>query len=375
MTGDDGGDHQEADGVDRPGADGAGRSMLVTGGTGFLGLHVCNRFAAAGWDVTALDREPFDETDDVGDVDYLEGDIRDEACVERVMDGVDVVVHAAAALALWDDDRIHSVTVDGTRTVLSAATDAGVDRVVFVSSITVYGDDASSPITEDAPLSAIGAYGQSKIDAERVCEAFRDDLTVTILRPPSFVGPYRLGIFEILFDWIDDGASVPLIGRGDNRYQLLHVSDLVDAIELLIDADPEVANDTYNVGADEFRTMRHDFQAPIDYAGTGKRTVGTPVGPTVWVLRILERLNLSPLYPWVYETAHRDHYLSVEKLKQVGWEPQYSNRAALVETYRWYLENVADTAEARGDTAGELGHRVGWDQGAIGLVKPLFKLL
>ena len=347
-------------------------SMLVTGGTGFLGLHVCDHFANAGWDVTALDLKPFEDDDDL-DADYVHGDIRDADTVERAMEGVDVVVHAAAALALWDDQRIRSVTVDGTRTVLDAAVDADVDRVVFISSITVYGDEADSPITEDAPLSAIGTYGQSKIDAERVCEEFRDELCIPILRPPSFIGPRRLGIFEILFDWIEDGASIPLIGWGHNRYQLLHVEDLIDAIELLIEADEAVANETYNVGADEFETMKRDFRAPIEYAGTGKRTIGTPVTPAVWALRVLERLDLSPLYPWVYETAHRDHYLSVEKLKGVGWEPQYSNREALIETYRWYLEHYE--ADSETDEAGELGHRVGWDQGAIGLVKPLFKLL
>jgi nucleoside-diphosphate-sugar epimerase len=347
--------------------------MLVTGGTGFLGLHVCDYFASRGWDVTALDLKPFEDGDDVGDVEYVQGDIRDAELMGEVMAGVDVVVHAAAALALWDDERIHSVTVDGTRTVLEAAAEAGVDRVVFISSITVYGDEADSPITEDAPRSAIGAYGQSKIDAERVCEELRDELCISILRPPSFVGPRRLGIFEILFDWIEDGASIPLIGWGNNRYQLLHVEDLVDAIDLLVEADANAANETYNVGADEFETMKRDFQAPIEYAGTGKRTVGMPVTPAVWALRVLERLDLSPLYPWVYETAHRDHYLSVEKLKAVGWEPQYSNREALVETYRWYLEHYDETAET--DEAGELGHRVGWDQGAIGLIKPVFKLL
>jgi nucleoside-diphosphate-sugar epimerase len=354
--------------------DAADRSMLVTGGTGFLGLHLCDYFADAGWDVTALDLKPFEEGDDVGDVEYVEGDVRDDAVVSRAMADVDVVVHAAAALALWDDETIRSVTVEGTRTVLEAAAEASVDRVVFVSSITVYGDEATSPITEDAPLSAIGEYGQSKIDAERVSETFRDDLCVTILRPPSFVGPRRLGIFEIFFDWVEDGASIPLIGWGDNRYQLLHVADLVDAIDLLISADERVANDTYNVGADEFGPMRRDFRAPIEFAGTGKRTIGTPAWLTVWVLRLLERFDLSPLYPWVYETAHRDHYLSVEKLKDVGWEPQYSNREALVETYRWYLEQHEDSTLGDGE-AGDLGHRVGWDQGAIGLVKPIFKLL
>lgn len=353
-------------------------SLLVTGGTGFLGLHLCERFREQGWEVTAFDLKPFEPGDDIDGVGYIEGDVRDEAAVAAAIDdtGADAVVHAAAALALWDDDTIREVTVDGTRNVLSAAVDHGVDRVVYVSSIVVYGDaaDVDPPITEDAPLSAVGAYGASKIDAEAVCRSFRDDLCVPILRPTSFVGPRRLGIFQVLFDWIEDGANVPLIGPGTNRYQLLHVSDLVAAIELLLETEETTANDTYNVGTDEFGTMREDFQAPIDRAGTGKRTVGTPIAPTVFALRVLERFDLSPLYPWIYETAHEDYYLSVEKLKGVGWEPAYSNREALVETFEWYLENYEDGSDAPADTdADGFDHRAGWDQGALTPVKYLFR--
>jgi nucleoside-diphosphate-sugar epimerase len=351
--------------------------MVVTGGTGFLGVHVCRHFEAMGWDVTALDRKPFEPDDDVGETTYVEADIRNKEAVRQAFDGVDVVVHAAAALALWDDETIRSVTVDGTRSVLDAAVNAGVDQVVFLSSITVYGKDTASPLIEDDDRSAVGTYGQSKIDAERICEQYCDDLCLTILRPPSFIGPNRLGIFEVLFDWIEDGASIPLIGPGDNRYQLLHVTDLVTAIEHLIAADESVTNDTYNVGADEFGTRREDFQALVDHAGHGKRTIGTPVTPMVLTLRLLERLDLSPLYPWIYETAHRDHHLSVEKLKATGWEPRYSNQEALIETYRWYREHhdsSADTDTAD-DQTGHLGHRVGWDQGVVGLAKPVFKIL
>ncbi|MFC6719448.1 NAD-dependent epimerase/dehydratase family protein [Natrialbaceae archaeon GCM10025810] len=350
-------------------ADDSSGSVLVTGGTGFLGLHACQHFRDLGWDVTAFDRKPFEEEDDAEGIDFVRGDVRSEASVADALEesGATSVVHAAAALPLWDDDRIRETTIDGTRNVLWASTEADVERVCYVSSTAVYGTHEDHPITEESPLEGVGAYGEAKIEAEKICEDFRRmGACVPILRPKTFVGPQRLGVFQVLFDWIEDGANVPLVGWGDNYYQLLHVNDLVDAIELMLTGDEDEVNDTFNVGADEFGTMKEDFQAPIDYAGTGKRTIGTPAVLTVWILRVLEKLNLSPLYPWVYETAHEDSYVSVEKLKGLGWEPEYSNREALVETYEWYLEHYE--ADESADETG-LDHRVAWDQGALTIAK------
>jgi len=346
-------------------------SVLVTGGTGFLGLHVCRYFARAGWDVTALDLKPFTEEDDVGDVEYVQGDVRHESTIRDAIDAADadVVVHAAAALPLWDDDTIREVTIDGTRSVLRAAKDAGVERVVYISSTAVYGTHDTHPITEESPLDGVGPYGEAKIEAEKVCRDFRRmGMCVPILRPKTFIGPQRLGVFQILFDWVEDGANVPLVGWGNNRYQLLHVHDLVRAIELLFSLDEDEVDDTFNIGAAEFGTMREDFQALLDHAGTGKRVVGTPAPLTVFALRVLNELNLSPLYPWVYETAHEDSYVSVETLRQLGWEPEYSNREALIDTYEWYLDNYEDDEAETG-----LDHRVAWDQGALAVVKRLFE--
>jgi len=347
-----------------------GRSLLVTGGTGFLGLHTCEYFEEQGWNVTAFDLKPFEPEDEIKNVEFIKGDVRDEDAVSDVMEGVDAVIHTAAALPLWDAKRIRETTIDGTRNVLWAAKEGGVDRVVYVSSTAVYGTHDEHPITEKSPLDGVGPYGEAKIEAEKICQDFRRmGICVPIVRPKTFIGPKRLGVFQILFDWIEDGANVPLVGWGNNQYQLLHVKDLMRAMELLIETGEETANDTYNVGADEYGTMKEDFQAPIDYAGTGKRTVGTPALLTVWTLRILERLNLSPLYPWVYETAHEDSYVSVEKLKSIGWEPEYSNREALVETYQWYLDNYEEK-----DVESGLDHRVAWDQGALAVVKKVFQL-
>ncbi|QLG48706.1 NAD-dependent epimerase/dehydratase family protein [Natrinema halophilum] len=344
-------------------------SVLVTGGTGFLGLHTCQHFRDRGWDVTAFDRKSFDEADDTDGIDYVEGDVRSEESVADALEenGATAVVHAAAALPLWNADRIRETTIDGTRNVLWAAKERDVGRVCYISSTAVYGTHDEHPITEESPLDGVGPYGEAKIQAEKVCQDFRRmGMCVPILRPKTFIGPQRLGVFQVLFDWIEDGANVPLVGWGNNRYQLLHVHDLVTAIELMLTGDAEAVNDTFNVGTDEFATMKEDFQAPIDYAGTGKRTIGTPAFLTVAVLRVLDELNLSPLYPWVYETAHEDSYVSVEKLKRLGWEPAYSNREALVETYEWYLEN--DGADGADDETG-LDHRVAWDQGALTVAK------
>ncbi len=349
-------------------ADSSG-SVLVTGGTGFLGLHACQYFRDQGWDVTAFDLKPFEAEDDTDGIEFVEGDVRSEESVADALEesGATSVVHAAAALPLWDADRIRETTIDGTRNVLWAANERDVERVCYISSTAVYGTHDAHPITEESPLDGVGPYGEAKIQAEKVCQDFRRmGMCVPVLRPKTFIGPQRLGVFQVLFDWIEDGANVPLVGWGNNRYQLLHVRDLVTAIELLLTRDEEAVNDTFNVGTDEFGTMKEDFQAPIDYAGTGKRTIGTPAFLTVAVLRVLDELNLSPLYPWVYETAHEDSYVSVEKLKDLGWEPEYSNREALVETYEWYLENYE--ADEGVDESG-LDHRVAWDQGALAVAK------
>jgi nucleoside-diphosphate-sugar epimerase len=187
----------------------------------------------------------------------------------------------------------------------------------------------------------------------------------TIIRPKTFIGPERLGVFEILFDWIREGRRIYILGQGHNRYQLLAVEDLVDAIVRASDA-PEAAGETFNVGATEFGTVRSDLQALIDHAGSTSRLRPVPVKPAEVALRGLELLRVSPLAEWHYKTAHRDSFVDVSKAQRLlGWQPRLSNRDALVETYDWYLAN-------RGRVGGAgVTHRVPWNQQALGLLKRL----
>jgi nucleoside-diphosphate-sugar epimerase len=336
----------------------------ISGGAGFLGRHLARRLLAEGHQVRTLDVVPLDDAELERSVEELRGDIRDPDRVRALVAGADVVVHAAAALPIQASrESIRSVNVGGTENVLHAAHDAGVRRVVFISSTAVYGVPEKHPIEETDPLVGVGAYGESKIDAEGLCRVAA--VETTIIRPKTFIGPERLGVFEILFDWIREGRRIYTLGKGHNHYQLLGVEDLVDLI-VRAGHEPKAARETFNVGATEFGTVRSDLQALIDHAGSSSRLQPIPVKPAELALRGLELMRVSPLAEWHYKTAHKDSFVDVTKAQQLlGWQPRLSNRDALIETYDWYLAN-RERVGAAGVT-----HRVPWNQQALGLLKRL----
>jgi len=339
--------------------------VAISGGAGFLGLHLARRLVADGHAVRTLDLAPLDDTELEGRVEELRGDVRLTADARTLVAGADVLVHAAAALPIQESRAaIRSVNVEGAAVMFGAAAEAGVRRVVLVSSTAVYGVPERHPIHEDDPLVGVGAYGESKIEAEGLCAAFgRRGLETVIVRPKTFVGPERLGVFEILFDWIRDDRRIYMLGTGENRYQLLAVEDLVDAIVLAAERR-EAAGETVNVGAGRFGTVRSDLQTVIDHAGSASRLTEVPARPAEIALRTLELLRVSPLAEWHYKTAHRDSFVDVGKAERLlGWTPRFSNAEALCRTYDWYLAH-RETLKAAGVT-----HRVPWNQQALALLK------
>src|SRR6478752_1277539 len=339
----------------------------VSGGAGFLGLHLARRLLADGHTVRTLDVVPLDDAELEPSVEELRGDVRDQARVRELVDGADVLVHAAAALPIRGSrDEIAAVNVGGTATTLAAAREAGVGRAIFISSTAVYGIPKVHPIGEDAPLVGVGPYGESKIEAEGVClDCAQRGLDVVIVRPKTFIGPERLGVFEILFDWVHDGRRIYILGDGTNRYQLLAVEDLVEAVVLAAQANG-AAGEAINVGAQAFGTVRSDLQALVDHARSSSRLTPVPARPAEIALRGLELAHLSPLAEWHYKTAHRDSFVDVSKAERLlGWHARLSNAEALCQTYDWYL--------AHRDTLGRAGttHRVPWNQQALALLKRL----
>jgi nucleoside-diphosphate-sugar epimerase len=344
---------------------------FITGGAGFLGINLTRHVLEKGHTVVSYDMAAEYEYPEKNDhrVTIARGDIRDLAALTAAIKDSDIVVHTAAALPLYSEQDIRTTDIDGTGNVLRAAYDNGITRVIQISSTAVYGIPDHHPLVEDDALVGVGPYGEAKIDAERICEEYRKKgMPVPIIRPKSFIGPERLGVFALFYDWASTGHGFPMIGSGNNRYQLLDVYDLCEAIYLCATLDTATVNDTFNVGAEIFTTMKEDYQAVLDYAGFGKKISGFPAAPVIFALRILEALHLSPLYKWVYETEAKDSYVSIEKAKnRLGFAPRYSNKDALIRNYQWYLANKDSFAHASG-----VSHRVPWKQGILGLVKAFF---
>lgn len=340
---------------------------LITGGAGFLGYHLASYLTKKKHQLTLYDLQDFNPNEFSTKNNLITGDIRNSQALEKQMKNMDVVIHTAAALPLWKKDDIISTNVTGTENVLKLALKHKVKRVVYISSTAVYGVPKIHPIKEQDPRIGVGTYGETKIEAEKLCQQYiNKGLPITIIRPKTFIGTGRLGVFEILFDWVHDGKKIPVIGNGNNRYQLLDVDDLVDAIYRFTQKSKADYNDYFNIGAKKFSTVRKDLQSLFDFAKSGSSLMPIPASIAKPSLKLLESLKLSPLYQWVYDTADKDSFVSIKKLeKTLNWSPKFSNADTLIKSYRWYQDHYQ---EVKSRTSG-VTHTVGWKQGGLGIVK------
>lgn len=341
-------------------------TALVTGGSGYFGSLLVAELVRQGRPVRVLDLN--DADDRPSGVEFVRGDIRDVDTVRQACDGVDVVFHNVAQVPLARDKELfESVNVGGTNTLLRSSEDAGVRKVVYTSSSAVFGVPASNPVYPDTPPTPVEAYGRAKYDGELLCHAaVSRGLDVSIVRPRTILGHGRLGIFGILFDWIADGAAVPVLGKGDNVYQFVHAEDLASACILAGERDgPGV----YNIGAEEFGTMREAVEHLCDYAGTGAHVRPLPIGLTSKAMELTGRLRLSPFgpYHWIMYSKSLWFDLSAAK-EQLGWSARYSTDAMFRDSYDWFL---AHRAGLSGSEASH--HRSPAKQGALTLAKKVLR--
>jgi nucleoside-diphosphate-sugar epimerase len=348
----------------------AKKQWLITGGTGFFGTHMAWHLIRRGIRPILYDKAPIDDPGLVGKVDYIQGDVRNKAMVDEAVSRCEAIVHAAAALPLESPKDIWDVTVLGSEHVYGAALRHKVKKCVHIGTTAVYGIPRVHPLYEDSLLIPLGPYGEAKCEAEQVCRRLRrQGLDVTIIRPKTFIGTGRLGVFQILFDWVESGVRIPVLGSGENRYQLLEVTDLVNACYL--SATARIKGDDYNVGASIFSTVNEDVGALCAHAGNGSKVWPVWSEPAKVALRGMEAFNLSPLYKWVYETCDHDSFVDTNKIqKALKWKPKYSNAQMLCNTYDWYLKEGKPMALRTGTT-----HRVAWKQGLLGVVKAGLKLV
>jgi nucleoside-diphosphate-sugar epimerase len=310
---------------------------LVTGGSGFVGSNIARLLRARGEDVRVLDIWR-DEAQRV-DIEFVRSDINDREAVERAMRGVSYVHHNVALVPLAKAGaRYWTVNVEGTRIALEAARAAGVRMFCHMSSSAVFGSPDRMPITNNTPLAPVEIYGRAKLAAEElVKQAGRDGMPISCIRPRTIVGAGRLGIFEILFDWIKDGANIYIIGPGTYPFQFVHADDLSEvSIQIALQEKPGL----FNVGTNEFGSLRDDLGALIHHAGTKSTIKSLPVSLAVGTLGALDKLRLSPLGPWHYRTYHKPFYFDIRPtMDALGWTPKHNNVSILTGAYDWFTSS------------------------------------
>lgn len=334
------------------------RNALVTGGAGYFGDLLVRRLGAAGYNVRIFDIHKPEDT--CPGVQVIQGDIRDAHAIIAACEGIEIVFHNVAQVPLAKDKALFwSVNRDGTRNMLEACVAQNVRKVIYTSSSAIYGVPKSNPVTEETEPAPRENYGRAKLAGERLCwEYSRRGVDVSIIRPRTILGHGRLGIFQILFEWIYQGRDIPVLDGGRNCYQFIHADDLADACIL---AGNLKGAQAFNCGAASFGTMREALEHLCRHAGTGSRVKSWPMWLIVPAMNISSALGLSPLGAYHSLMYGRSMYFDISKAKrELGWIPKYSNDAMLIESYAWYLEHRSQVLErsaqgSRHKSAVELG--------------------
>jgi nucleoside-diphosphate-sugar epimerase len=335
---------------------------LVTGGSGYFGSLLVRKLREQGQPVRIFDL--VDATDRPADVEFVQGDILDLAAVRRACAGAEVVYHNVAQIALAKSEALlRAVNVDGTERLLEAARLEGVKKTIYTSTSAVYGVPPSNPVTEAMQPRPQESYGQAKRDGELAClRAAERGQDVSILRPTPILGHGRLGIFQVLFEWIRQGSNLPVMGRGDNLFQFIHAGDFAEANIL---AGRRRGPAVYNIGAERYSTMRGMLEELCARVGSPSQVRSVPMWPAAMGMRVAWTLGLSPLSPFHALMYGRPFYFDISKARaELNWTPRYSNVEMLVEGYQWYLTN-RDTVL---HTPGASAHRSALKQGLLALL-------
>jgi UDP-glucose 4-epimerase len=324
------------------------KKILVTGGSGFFGSILKSRLLAEGYSVVNIDLVA--DPDQHQNLKSIRGDIRDTTLLDALFaeEKFDSVMHCAAMLAheKIDDRMIWTSNVDGTRNLAESARRNGVKSLIFTSTNCLWAHNLGRPVREDDPPAPVELYGRSKLAAEQALEEYKKDLAVIIIRCPTIIEGGRLGLLAILFEFIDEGRKVWVVGDGGNVYQFIYAQDLATACILALDYGK---SDLFNIGSDNVPTLRQVYQAIIVAAGTGSRVAQLPHGPTIAGMKLAHKLGVSPLGPYHYSMIAEDFVFDTSHIKeQLNWRPTLTNQEMMLRAYQYYSRKRTEI-DARAD--------------------------
>jgi nucleoside-diphosphate-sugar epimerase len=321
--------------------------VYLTGASGLLGSHVAAALRGRGDEVVCLQRKGSDTSflETLG-CRIVEGNVRDGVqSLSAGMVDCDALIHAAALVYVggpWP--RLRAVNVDGTTKVLKAASEAGIPRVVHLSSVAVYGR-REGPVDESVDLEATlqpsDLYARSKREAESAAHAVAEGgrLQLLIVRPAALYGE-RDRLLAPRLAKVVRLPVIPLLGTGRNALPVVYAGNAADAVVCILDRGR--AGDVYNVGMDHRLTQRELLEGMARALGRNPRFVNLPAGVVRELARLGEAIGLN-LPGGGDLTVERFARLSLaenpyrtERLKHdLGWQPPFSHEEGLRRTAEW----------------------------------------
>jgi UDP-glucose 4-epimerase len=313
--------------------------VLITGGSGFFGGVLKRRLLAEGYACTNIDLVA--DPDTHPNLTSIQGDIRNPDLLRQVFAAGNfaAVQHCAAQLAhdAVDDNLLWTSNVDGTRNLADVAKLFGVKKFVFISSNCLWASNLGREVREDEPPNPVELYGRSKLAGEQVLTEYARDLDIVTIRCPTIIDSGRLGLLAILFEFIDDGKKVWVVGDGGNRYQFIYAQDLATAC---LQAMGYAGSNLFHIGSENVVSLRRVYEAVIEAAGSKSRVASLPKGPTIAAMRFAHKLNLSPLGPYHYRMIAESFVFDTTRIRgELGWAPTLTNEEMMIRAYRYYSEN------------------------------------
>jgi dihydroflavonol-4-reductase len=320
--------------------------ILITGATGLVGSAVARKLVAEGLAVRALVRRgsPRFHLDGLG-LEFVEGDMRDAQSVQAAMAGIRHVFHIAADYRLWarDPNEIFAANVDGTRVVMQEAKNAGVERIVYTSSVaTIAVRDDGSPADESIGLTVeegIGAYKRSKIAAERLVEAMVADhrLPAVIVNPSTPIGPRDVKPTPT-GRIIVEAARGRMPGFLDTGLNLVHVDDVADGHIAALKHGK--IGERYILGGDNVRLadMLADIAGMVGRRPPRWRIPRAVVIPLAYAAQATARLTGRDPFTTldgIRMAEHRMFFTAAKAERDLGFRPR-PYRAALEDAIRWF---------------------------------------
>ena len=231
-------------------------NCLVTGGSGYLGSALIKYITPKFNSISNFDTNKNDGQKGL----YIKGDILNFDQILSATKNIDIIYHCIAKVPITKNSaEFIKVNEIGTENLLKAASINNVKKIIFVSSSAVFGIPKKIPILEEDERNPVEKYGLSKKKGEDLCfQYIKNGLDITIIRPRTILGDNRLGIFSILFEWIEKNQKLPVLNHGNNFYQFVDIEDLVVAI---YKSSLLQGSNVFNIGAEKFDTIKNTLKA------------------------------------------------------------------------------------------------------------------